>query len=109
MSLISENRTRFLIKSLSNDAKMRSFQRTIHFVFCYFFKPKAGRSAWSGLLLHIKYTGMSKKENNKEKDSDDKHPREDNEKVQSDTGKRPEKDTNPLPPNPNKVDDHEED
>lgn len=52
---------------------------------------------------------MSKKENNKEKDSDDKHPREDNEKVQSDTGKRPEKDTNPLPPNPNKVDDHEED
>lgn len=26
--------------------------------------------------------------------------------VESDTGKRPEKDTNPLPPNPNKVDDH---
>ena len=30
-----------------------------------------------------------------------------NTKVESDTGKRPEKDTNPLPPNPNKVDNHE--
>lgn len=29
-------------------------------------------------------------------------------KVESDTGKRPEKDTNPLPPNPNKVDNHED-
>ena len=28
--------------------------------------------------------------------------------VESDTGKRPEKDTNPLPPNPNKVDNHQE-
>lgn len=28
--------------------------------------------------------------------------------VESDTGKRPEKDTNPLPPNPNKVDNHED-
>ena len=41
-----------------------------------------------------------------EKDKVDK-PREDNEKVQSDTGRRPEHDTNPLPPNPNKVDDHD--
>ncbi|TDQ80015.1 hypothetical protein [Sphingobacterium yanglingense] len=28
--------------------------------------------------------------------------------VESGTGKRPEKDTNPLPPNPNKVDNHED-
>lgn len=31
-----------------------------------------------------------------------------NTKVESDTGKRPEKDTNPLLPNPNKVDNHED-
>lgn len=29
-------------------------------------------------------------------------------KVKSDTGTRPSKDTNPLPPNPNEVDNHEE-
>jgi len=34
------------------------------------------------------------------------HERRPNTKVESDTGKRPEKDTNPLPPNPNKVDNH---
>ncbi|NGM61695.1 hypothetical protein G5B30_07165 [Sphingobacterium sp. SGG-5] len=34
---------------------------------------------------------------------------EPNTKVESNTGKRPEKDTNPLPPNPNKVDNHEND
>ncbi|WP_164122941.1 MULTISPECIES: hypothetical protein [Sphingobacterium] len=28
--------------------------------------------------------------------------------VESNTAKRPEKDTNPLPPNPNKVDNHED-
>lgn len=28
--------------------------------------------------------------------------------VESDTGKRPEKDSNPLPPNPNKVDNHDD-
>ncbi len=52
---------------------------------------------------------MSKqKEIKKESNETDKtkQPREENEKVQSDTGKRPEGDTNPLPPNPNKVDDH---
>ena len=43
-----------------------------------------------------------------EKDTPEQ-PREENEKVQSDTGKRPEGDTNPLPPNPNKVDDHDGD
>lgn len=32
--------------------------------------------------------------------------RKPNTQVESDTGKRPQKDTNPLPPNPNKVDDH---
>lgn len=42
-----------------------------------------------------------------ERDETEK-PREENEKVQSDTGKRPEEDTNPLPPNPNKVDDHDD-
>ena len=34
------------------------------------------------------------------------HERRPNTKVETDTGKRPEKDTNPLPPNPNKVDNH---
>lgn len=29
-------------------------------------------------------------------------------KVESDTGKRPSGDTSPLPPNPNKVDDHDD-
>ncbi|MEN5234045.1 hypothetical protein [Sphingobacterium faecium] len=29
-------------------------------------------------------------------------------KVKSDTGTRPSKDTNPLPPNPNEVDNHED-
>lgn len=55
---------------------------------------------------------MSKQKETKpeelEKDKPEQ-PREDNEKVQSDTGKRPEGDTNPLPPNPNKVDDHDGD
>ena len=32
-----------------------------------------------------------------------------NTKVESNTAKRPEKDTNPLPPNPNKVDNHGDD
>jgi len=31
-----------------------------------------------------------------------------NTKVEHDTGKRPEGDTNPLPPNPNKVDNHDD-
>ena len=43
-----------------------------------------------------------------EENDDKKHVRQENEKVQSDTGKRSACDTNPLPPNPNKVDDHEE-
>ena len=54
---------------------------------------------------------MSKQKQIKREDLDkDKKekPRRENEKVQSDTGKRPERDTNPLPPNPNKVDDHDE-
>lgn len=34
------------------------------------------------------------------------HERRPNTKVETVTGKRPEKDTNPLPPNPNKVDNH---
>ncbi|MDR2283609.1 MAG: hypothetical protein LBE37_10385 [Sphingobacterium sp.] len=29
-------------------------------------------------------------------------------KVEDSTGKRPERDTNPLPPNPNQVDNHKE-
>lgn len=40
------------------------------------------------------------------KDRDYKKNDKANTKVESDTGKRPEKDTNPLPPNPNKVDNH---
>jgi hypothetical protein len=36
------------------------------------------------------------------------HAERPNTKVESDTGKRPEKDTNPLPPNPNKVDNHDD-
>lgn len=54
---------------------------------------------------------MSKKKDHIDTDEEndtDKHSRQENEKIQSDTGKRPERDTNPLPPNPNKVDDHEE-
>lgn len=31
---------------------------------------------------------------------------EDNTKVEKDTGKRPENDQSPLPPNPNKIDNH---
>ena len=44
-----------------------------------------------------------------EKDHHKKYPTPDEKKtnVEDGTGKRPEKDTNPLPPNPNKVDDHE--
>ncbi|MGJ1203346.1 hypothetical protein [Sphingobacterium lactis] len=53
---------------------------------------------------------MTKTRTTTEED-DQKKPTEthqDNDQVESDTGKRPESDTNPLPPNPNKVDDHEE-
>lgn len=38
----------------------------------------------------------------------DKSTERGNTEVESDTGKRPSKDTNPLPPNPNKVDNHED-
>lgn len=41
----------------------------------------------------------------KEKDYKDRNPKTE---VENDTGKRPEKDTNPLPPNPNQVDNHED-
>lgn len=41
----------------------------------------------------------------KEKEYKERNPKTE---VESDTGKRPEKDTNPLPPNPNKVDNHED-
>ena len=34
--------------------------------------------------------------------------KEENTKVESDTSKRPENDKSPLPPNPNKVDNHED-
>lgn len=55
------------------------------------------------------FMNKKKEHHDPEKGKEIKKPqREENEKVQSDTGKRPEKDTNPLPPNPNKVDDHEE-
>jgi len=50
---------------------------------------------------------MSKQKTKYEEEEDKKkkggEPKTD---VEQDTGKRPEKDTNPLPPNPNKVDDH---
>jgi hypothetical protein len=59
------------------------------------------------------------KKNNTEhsKNSSEKDPykkenfaknKEDNTKVESDTSKRPENDRSPLPPNPNKVDNHED-
>jgi len=40
------------------------------------------------------------------KEKYDKKNEKINTTVESDTGKRPAKDTNPLPPNPNKVDNH---
>ncbi len=45
----------------------------------------------------------------KETEKNKKYPTPDEKKtdVEDNTGKRPEKDTNPLPPNPNKVDDHD--
>lgn len=42
-------------------------------------------------------------------EQDDKYKnREPKTDVESDTGKRPEHDSNPLPPNPNKVDNHDD-
>lgn len=50
---------------------------------------------------------QTKKETQQEREKkyEERNPKT---KVESDTGKRPEKDTNPLPPNPNKVDNHED-
>jgi len=49
--------------------------------------------------------GTHKKEKQKKAETVPKNTQP-NTKVESNTGKRPEKDTNPLPPNPNKVDNH---
>ncbi len=50
-----------------------------------------------------KKISLSPTDRQKEKDHKDRKT-----KVESNTGKRPEKDTNPLPPNPNKVDNHDD-
>jgi len=52
-----------------------------------------------------KETPKKNTDDQKDKKHNDPAPKTD---VESDTGKRPEGDTNPLPPNPNKVDNHEE-
>lgn len=46
---------------------------------------------------------IPKKESGKNEFKKNRQP---NTKVESDTGKRPAKDKSPLPPNPNKVDNH---
>ncbi len=47
----------------------------------------------------------SKTATEKEQDYRNRTPKT---KVEDSTGKRPERDTNPLPPNPNQVDNHED-
>lgn len=49
-----------------------------------------------------KQTKHDTEEKNKKKEGE-KRPNTD---VETDTGKRPKKDSNPLPPNPNEVDNH---
>lgn len=55
-------------------------------------------------------SAISKKSTSKDpyKNKDFERNKEENTKVESNTGKRPKNDQSPLPPNPNKVDNHED-
>ncbi|GGH25917.1 hypothetical protein GCM10011418_34810 [Sphingobacterium alkalisoli] len=57
--------------------------------------------------LKIPNMNMKKPKDSQKKSSEAAQNNADkNTKIKHNTGERPEKDTNPLPPNPNKVDNH---
>lgn len=58
--------------------------------------------------LKLAIMNMSKSDLSKKRNKTSPKKTAGNTKVEHDTGKRPEKDTNPLPPNPNKVDNHDD-